>query len=110
MARLKYKSGDTWVTTAQPVRTGGNVLYHNLTRNLTHVTLDEGGADYSLGIPDNTLYDAYINADSGYTISTIQVLMGDMDITNDALVDYGYAKMISIYGVTDDITITVVAE
>ena len=79
----------------------GAKVYHTITNNLTHVT----NSNTSISIEDGTVYSADITADTNYTLSTVTIKMGNIDITSSAYSD-GH---VNIASVTGDIVITAVA-
>lgn len=77
--------------------TGGGTTY-TITNNLTNVTNSNAAASIGDGDP----YNATLTADAGYTIDSVVVTMGGIDVTSSVY----NAGVISIPAVTGDIIIT----
>lgn len=71
-----------------------------VTQTLTHISSSFSGET----VNESEAFSATLTPDSGYKISTVEVLMGEDDITSTAY-DSG---VVTIASVTDDITITAV--
>ena len=79
----------------------GSKIYHSINNTLSHVVTD----NEATSIEDGAAYTATLTADTGYTLGTVTVTMGGVDITNTAYTD-GH---ISIPSVTGNIVITATA-
>ena len=79
----------------------GSKIYHSINNTLSHVVTD----NEATSIEDGAAYTATLTADTGYTLGTVTVTMGGVDITNTAYTD-GH---ISIPSVTGNIVIIATA-
>lgn len=77
-------------------------IHYSVTNNLSNCTTDNDDTTASLG----ETYEATITPDDGYDLSSVAVLMGNEDITEDV---YDGEGGISIPVVEGDITITAIA-
>ena len=77
----------------------GEITTHTITNNLTNCTNNNN----SVTVSNNSSYSATITANTGYTISSITVTMGEIDITSSAV----NGNNINIPSVTGNIVITV---
>lgn len=75
-------------------------VYHSITNTLTHVTTSND----TVAAEDGTAYSATITAANGYTMSSVTITMGGMDIT--ATVYNANTGVISISKVTGDVVVT----
>lgn len=73
-------------------------IYHTITNNLTDVTTSNSATSVESG----SAYEADLTASDGYSIKTVTIVMGGVDITSTAYAD-GH---ISIAQVTGDVVIT----
>lgn len=78
-----------------------STAYRSITNSLTHVT----NSNASVSVEEGAAYTATLSADTGYTLNSVTITMGGVDITNTAYSDGN----ISIASVTGDIVITAVA-
>lgn len=79
----------------------GAAIYHSIATSLTHATISNA----QTSIADGEGYTATISAASGYTLDSVTVTMGGVDITSTA-----YSNgTITIAAVTGNVTITAVA-
>lgn len=79
----------------------GATTYHSIATSLTHATISNA----QTSIADGEAYTATIHAANGYTLDSVTVTMGGVDITSTA-----YSNgTITIAAVTGNVTITVVA-
>lgn len=78
-----------------------STAYRNITNSLTHVT----NSNASVSVEEGAAYTATLSADTGYTLNSVTITMGGIDITSTAYSDGN----ISIASVTGDIVITAVA-
>ena len=75
---------------------------HSVTQTLTNVTSSFTGSE----VADGAAFNATLTADDGYTISTVEVTMGGIDVTETA-----YSEgVVTIASVTGDLVITATAE
>lgn len=79
----------------------GDTVMHKVSYNLVHVT----SSNDDRYVDDNDSFSATLTADSGYTIKTVIVTMGDVDVTADVYA----AGEITINSVTGDVMIVAVA-
>ena len=79
----------------------GGEVYYTIINTLTGAST----SNPTTSVKDGTAYNATITPDSGYTIDSVSVIMGDTDITGTAYSD----GKISIPSVTANVSITVVA-
>lgn len=75
-------------------------VYHSITNALTHVTTSND----TVAAEDGAAYSATITAANGYTMSSVTITMGGMDIT--ATVYNANTGVISISKVTGDVVVT----
>lgn len=78
-------------------------VYRNITNSLSHVS----NSNAAVSIEDGAAYTATLTAESGYTIGSVVIKMGGVDITSTVYTESTGA--ISIAKVTGDVTITAVA-
>lgn len=79
----------------------GAITYHSIATSLTHATI----SNVQTSIADGETYTATISVTSGYTLDSVMVTMGGVDITSTT-----YSNgTITIAAVTSNVTITVVA-
>lgn len=79
----------------------GAAVYYSVSKTLTACSIDNDATSVEQG----TLYEAQITANDKYTLSTVKITMGGIDVTSAA---YSSGR-ISIEKVTGDIVITAVA-
>lgn len=91
VSRFAYT--DEYMTTL-----GEEVTYHTITKNFTNVSSNNAANT----VADGENYTATITASSGYTLGTVTVTMGGVDITATAVSD----GVITIEAVTGDLVIT----
>lgn len=73
---------------------------YKITKSLSHVTINNSATT----IKEGSSYTATLSASSGYSIDTVTIKMGGVDITSSAY--SSSTKKINIVNVTGDITIT----
>ena len=78
-------------------------VYRSITNSLSHVS----NSNAAVSVEDGAAYTATLSAVSGYTMETVSVTMGGVDITSTAYTASSGA--ISIASVTGDVVITAVA-
>ena len=78
-------------------------IYRSITNSLSHVS----NSNAAVSVEDGAAYTATLTANSGYTMETVSVTMGGVDITSTAYTASSGA--ISIASVTGDVVITAVA-
>lgn len=78
-------------------------VYRNITNSLSHVS----NSNAAVSVEDGAAYSATLTAERGYTMGTVAVKMGGVDITSTAYT--ASTGAISIASVTGDVTITAVA-
>ena len=78
-------------------------IYRSITNSLSHVS----NSNAAVSVEDGAAYTATLTAVSGYTMETVSVTMGGVDITSTAYTASSGA--ISIASVTGDVVITAVA-
>lgn len=78
-------------------------VYRSITNSLSHVS----NSNAAVSVEDGAAYTATLTAVSGYTMETVSVTMGGVDITSTAYTASSGA--ISIASVTGDVVITAVA-
>ena len=94
-------NGNTYTDTCTVTVTEATTTYYSITNNLTNVTTNNSVNSISA----NSNYTATLTPDSGYDLSTVTVVMGDVDITSDS-----YSNgVINIANVTGNIVITATA-
>ncbi len=83
------------------VTVSGILKQYSITNNLTNITINNTNTT----IEENASYTATLTANENYAISTVTVIMGDVDITDTAYAD----GVITINTVTGNIVITATA-
>ena len=78
-----------------------SVVKYTITNNLTNVTTN----NTTLSVEPDDLYKAMLTPSSGYTINSVKITMGGVDITSDVYFD----GSITIGEVTDNVVITATA-
>lgn len=79
----------------------GDIVYHSVTKTISNVTIDN---DFT-SVPDGSSYTASITPNEHYSITSITVIMGSVDITSSVYAD----GVISIPKVTGDVVIVIKA-
>lgn len=94
-------NGNTYTDTCTVTVTEATTTYYSIINNLTNVTTNNSVNS----INANSNYTATLTPDSGYDLSTVTVVMGEVDITNDS-----YSNgVINIANVTGNVVITATA-
>lgn len=78
-------------------------VYRNITNSLSHVS----NSNAAVSVEDGAAYTATLKADSGYTMGSVVIKMGGVDITSTVYT--ASTGAISIASVTGDVVITAVA-
>ena len=78
-------------------------VYRNITNLLSHVS----NSNAAVSVEDGASYTATLTAESGYTMGSVVIKMGETDITSTAYTSS--TGVISIASVTGDVTITAAA-
>ena len=94
-------NGNTYTDTCTVTVTEATTTHYSITNNLTNVTTNNSANS----INANSNYTATLTPDSGYDLSTVTVVMGEVNITDDS-----YSNgVINIANVTGNIVITATA-
>lgn len=94
-------NGNTYTDTCTVTVVKATTTYYSVTNTLTNVTTNNSVNS----IVANSNYTATLTPDSGYELSTVTVVMGEVDITNDS-----YSNgVINIATVTGNVVITATA-
>ena len=94
-------NGSTYTDTCTVTVTEATTTHYSIVNNLTNVTTNNSANS----INANSNYTATLTPNSGYELSTVTVVMGGVDITNDSYLN----GVINIPAVTGNIVITAVA-
>lgn len=78
-------------------------VYRNITNSLSHVS----NSNAAVSVEDGAAYAATLTAESGYTMGSVAIKMGGVDITSTVYT--ASTGVISIASVTGDVTITAAA-
>ena len=94
-------NGKTYTDTCTVTVTEATTTHYSIVNNLTNVTTNNSANS----INANSNYTATLTPDNSYELSTVTVVMGGVDITNDSYLN----GVINIPAVTGNIVITAVA-